>query len=212
MGTQFWVVQAFNGISYGALLFLVGAGLSLIFGVMRIVNLSHGSYFLLGGYVALSVIGTTGSWLLSIPIATLTIAVVGLIMERLFLRPEGRAKLVRDASIALGIALVIRLAIGPILPQLLPGQIGNIVQVTLVVVVLAIPIFLILQRISAVAIEADVLRQVLMTVGFAFLFQQAALDIWGGNNFDIQPPGALTQSLVIGGTYLPLYRLFMIVG
>ena len=80
MGTQFWVVQAFNGVSYGALLFLVGAGLSLIFGVMRIVNLSHGSYFLLGGYVALSVIGTTGSWLLSIPIATLTIAVVGLIM------------------------------------------------------------------------------------------------------------------------------------
>lgn len=212
MGTQFWVVQAFNGVSYGALLFLVGAGLSLIFGVMRIVNLSHGSYFLLGGYVALSVIGTTGSWLLSIPIATLTIAVVGLIMERLFLRPEGHAKLVRDALIALGIALVIRLMIGPILPQLLPGQIGSIIQVTLVVIVFAIPIFLLLQRISAVAIEADVLRQVLMTVGFAFLFQQAALDIWGGNNFDIQPPSALTQSLVIGGTYLPLYRLFMIVG
>src|SRR6187401_2760790 len=212
MGTQFWVVQAFNGVSYGALLFLVGAGLSLIFGVMRIVNLSHGSYFLLGGYVALSVIGHTGSWLLSIPIAALTIAVVGLIMERLFLRPEGHAKLVRDALIALGIALVVRLAIGPILPQLLPGLIGGIIQVTLVVIVFAIPIFLLLQRISAVAIEADVLRQVLMTVGFAFLFQQAALDIWGGNNFDIQPPSALTQSLVIGGTYLPLYRLFMIVG
>jgi len=180
--------------------------------VMRIVNLSHGSYFLLGGYVALSVIGHTGSWLLSIPIAALTIAVVGLIMERLFLRPEGHAKLVRDALIALGIALVVRLAIGPILPQLLPGLIGGIIQVTLVVIVFAIPIFLLLQRISAVAIEADVLRQVLMTVGFAFLFQQAALDIWGGNNFDIQPPSALTQSLVIGGTYLPLYRLFMIVG
>ncbi len=57
MNTQFWLVQAFNGVSYGALLFLVGVGLSLIFGVMRIVNLSHGSYFF-GGYVALSVIGT----------------------------------------------------------------------------------------------------------------------------------------------------------
>ena len=56
MNTQFWLIQAFNGISYGALLFLVGSGLSLIFGVMQIVNLSHGSYFLLGGYVALSVI------------------------------------------------------------------------------------------------------------------------------------------------------------
>ena len=51
MNLNFWIIQAFNGISYGALLFLVGSGLSLIFGVMRIVNLSHGSYFLLGGYV-----------------------------------------------------------------------------------------------------------------------------------------------------------------
>ncbi|MSO68012.1 MAG: branched-chain amino acid ABC transporter permease [Pseudolabrys sp.] len=211
MNTQFWVVQAFNGVSYGALLFLIGSGLSLIFGVMRIVNLSHGSYFMLGGYVALSVIWTTGSWVLSIPVAALTIAAVGLVMERLFLRPEGRAKVVRDAVIAVGIALLIQLAVGRILPPLLPGAIGNFIQVTLVVIVFAIPIYFALRRVSAVAIEADMLRQVLMTVGFAFLFQQAALDIWGGNNFDIQPPSALTQSLVIGGIYLPLYRVFMIV-
>src|SRR5665213_3431797 len=146
MNTQFWVVQAFNGISYGALLFLVGSGLSLIFGVMRIVNLSHGSYFLLGGYVALTVIWTTGSWALAIPVAALAIAAVGLVMERVFLRPLG----------------------------------------------------------------FDPLRQVLLTVGFAFLFQQGALDIWGGNNMDINPPAALTQSVVIGGIYFPLYRAFMI--
>ena len=146
MNTQFWLVQAFNGISYGALLFLVGSGLSLIFGVMRIVNLSHGSYFLLGGYVALSVIWTTGSWALSLPIAALSIAAVGLLMERIFLRPLG----------------------------------------------------------------FDPLRQVLLTIGFAFLFQQAALDIWSGNNFDINPPPMLTQSIVVGGVYLPLYRAFMI--
>jgi branched-chain amino acid transport system permease protein len=42
---RFWLIQTFNGDSYGALLFLVGSGPSLIFGVMRIVNLSHGSYF-----------------------------------------------------------------------------------------------------------------------------------------------------------------------
>jgi len=143
---KFWLIQAFNGISYGALLFLVGSGLSLIFGVMRIVNLSHGSYFLLGGYVALSVIWTTGSWLLAIPVAAFTVALVGLAMERIFLRPLG----------------------------------------------------------------FDPLRQVLLTVGFAFLFQQAALDIWSGNNFDINPPNVLTQSVEVGGIYLPLYRIFMI--
>jgi branched-chain amino acid transport system permease protein len=143
---RFWLIQTFNGISYGALLFLVGSGLSLIFGVMRIVNLAHGSYFLLGGYVALSVIWATGSWLLAIPVAAATIAVLGLVMERVFLRPLG----------------------------------------------------------------FDPLRQVLLTVGFAFLFQQAALDIWGGNNMDINPPEALTRSIVVAGIYLPLYRVFMI--
>ncbi len=66
---HFWIIQVFNGISYGALLFLLASGLSLIFGVMRIVNLAHGSYFLLGGYVALTVIWTTGSWLLALPIS-----------------------------------------------------------------------------------------------------------------------------------------------
>src|ERR1700724_2178574 len=143
---RFWLIQTFNGVSYGALLFLIGSGLSLIFGVMRIVNLSHGSYFLLGGYVALSVIWTTGSWLLAIPTAALAIAVLGLVMERVFLRPLG----------------------------------------------------------------VDPLRQVLLTVGFAFLFQQGALDIWSGNNFDINPPELLTRSVVVGGIYLPLYRVFMI--
>ncbi len=146
MDTRFWLIQAFNGISYGALLFLVGSGLSLIFGVMRIINLSHGAFFLLGGYVALSVIWTSGSWVLAIPVAALAVAALSLVMERMFLRPLG----------------------------------------------------------------SDPLRQVLLTVGFAFLFQQAALDIWGGDNLDIIPPASLTQSFVVGGLYVPGYRIFMI--
>src|SRR5262249_60777267 len=54
------------------------------------------------------------------------------------------------------------------------------------------------------------LRQVLLTVGFAFLFQQGALDIWGGDNMDINPPAALTRSIQVAGLYLPIYRIFMI--
>jgi branched-chain amino acid transport system permease protein len=62
-----------------------------LFGVMRIVNLSHGAYFLWGGYIALSVINATGSWALSLPVAALAVAVIGMAMERLFLRSEGFA-------------------------------------------------------------------------------------------------------------------------
>lgn len=47
MDARFWLIQTFNGVSYGALLFLVGSGLSLIFGVMRIVNLSQARIFCL---------------------------------------------------------------------------------------------------------------------------------------------------------------------
>ena len=105
MDTRFWLSQAFNGISYGALLFLVGSGLSLIFGVMRIVNLAHGSYFLLGSYVALSVIWTTGSWLLAIPAAAGAVGLLGLVMERVFLRPLGFDPL-RQVLLTVGFALL----------------------------------------------------------------------------------------------------------
>ena len=143
---NFWIIQTFNGVSYGALLFLLASGLSLIFGVMRIVNLSHGSYFLLGGYLALTIINLTGSWLLALPVSALAVAVVGIVIERVFLRPLG----------------------------------------------------------------FDPLRQVLLTVGFALLFQQAALDIWGGDNMDIKVPAALDWSLQRGILFFPVYRIFMI--
>lgn len=206
MNIQFWLVQAFNGVSYGALLFLIGSGLSLIFGVMRIVNLSHGSYFLLGGYVALSVISATGSWALSIPIAALIIAVVGLLMERLFLRSEG-FEILRNGLIAVGIAAIGSLAVGRMTHAL--G--GGTTQFLIVGAALTVVFYFLFSKISIVPIETDPLRQVLLTVGFAFLFQQAALDIWGGNNMDIAPPGELTRSIVVGGLHLPLYRIFMIV-
>jgi len=205
MTLNFWLIQAFNGVSYGALLFLLGAGLSLIFGVMRIVNLSHGSYFLLGGYVALTVIWTTGSWALSLPIAALAIAVVGLLMERLFLRAEGLEH-VRNAAIALGLAVLVALAIGR-WHQFLGG---GWIQLAVITLIVGFGLYLLLNRIDVVAIEADPQRQVLLTVGFAFLFQQAALDIWTGNNFFIDPPEILTTSIAVGGLYLPLYRIFMI--
>jgi branched-chain amino acid transport system permease protein len=206
MNTQFWIVQAFNGISYGALLFLVGSGLSLIFGVMRIVNLSHGAYFLWGGYIALSVNWTTDTWALSLPVAALAVAAIGIAMERLFLRSAGLEWL-RNAVIAVGVGVLVNLAVSARWPQLIGGGWLQFIAITIVAALVA---YALLNRISVVPIDADVLRQVLLTVGFAFLFQQAALDIWGGNNMDINPPSAFTQSIVIGGIYLPLYRVFMI--
>lgn len=82
----FWLVQTLNGISFGMLLFLLAAGLSLIFGLMKILNLTHGSFYLLGGYLGLLVLHRTGSFVLAVLAASLAIAVVGVVIERFFLR------------------------------------------------------------------------------------------------------------------------------
>jgi branched-chain amino acid transport system permease protein len=83
---DFWIVQILNGISLGMLLFLLAAGLSLVFGLMRIVNLTHGSFYLLGAYVGLTVIGRTGSFFLALVVVPLGVAGLGLLMHRFLLR------------------------------------------------------------------------------------------------------------------------------
>jgi len=83
---EFLLTQAFNGISFGAILFLLSSGLSLIFGVMKIVNIAHGSYYMLGGYIGLSMMWRVGNFYLAMLVGALSIAVIGLLMERIFLR------------------------------------------------------------------------------------------------------------------------------
>jgi branched-chain amino acid transport system permease protein len=83
---MFWLVQALNGISFGMLLFLLAAGLSLIFGLMKILNLTHGSFYLLGGYLGVTVMHQTGSFVLAVLVSSLAIAIIGIVIERFFLR------------------------------------------------------------------------------------------------------------------------------
>src|SRR5262245_59682187 len=92
---EFWITQTFNGISFGALLFLLAGGLSLIFGMMRIVNMTHGSYYLLGGYVGLTVIWRTGNFALAILAGALAIAIIGVAEWNAFLKRLGGQELGR---------------------------------------------------------------------------------------------------------------------
>ena len=72
---NFWSIQILNGLSLAMLLFLLSAGLSIIFGLMRVINLAHGSVYLLGGYIGLTVIGATGNFWLALLIAPLAVGV-----------------------------------------------------------------------------------------------------------------------------------------
>jgi len=82
----FFLIQVLNGVQYGLLLFLVASGLTLIFGVMRIINLAHGSFYMLGAYLAFSFAERTGSFWLAILIAVPLAVVIGLVLEGLLFR------------------------------------------------------------------------------------------------------------------------------
>jgi len=81
-----WVIHILNGVAFGMLLFLLAAGLSLIYGLMKILNLTHGSFYLVGGYIGLSVMRLTGSFVFALVVAAIAIAVIGAAIERFFLR------------------------------------------------------------------------------------------------------------------------------
>jgi len=139
------ITQTLNGLFSAALLFLIAGGLTLVFGVMRIVNIAHGSFYMLGVYIAYSVIARTQSLLLGTIAAVLLVAAIGLGVERLFLR---------------------RFALRP-------------------------------------------LPQMMMTMGFALVFRDAAFMIWGGDPFTLSYPARLSGSVEAYDIVFPAYRLFV---
>jgi branched-chain amino acid transport system permease protein len=142
---DFFIVQTLSGISFAAILFLLTSGLSLIFGVMNIVNIAHGSYYMLGGYIGLTVYNVTGSYFLALLGGGISIGIIGIAMQRFFLRTY-----------------------------------------------------------------VEHFPQVLMTMGFALIFRDLALLIWGGDPLSFPAPALLQGSIHLGEVVFPIYRLFVI--
>jgi branched-chain amino acid transport system permease protein len=141
------VLQLLNGLTFAALLFVVASGFTLIFGLLRIVNLAHGALYLIGGYIGFAITVRTGSFVLGGLGAMAGATVVG------FLLSEG----------------------------LLPFVRGN------------------------------ELRQVLLTLGVAFVLDDMALVVWGGDSFTVPMPEIFRGGVRVFGTFYPIYRLFVLV-
>jgi len=86
MSTILIVEQVLNGLQFGVMLFLMAAGLTLIFGVMGLINLAHGSLYMVGAFAAAAVAGVTGSFLLALMAALAAAAIVGAMVEMLVIR------------------------------------------------------------------------------------------------------------------------------
>src|SRR4051812_1801235 len=81
-----FLIQLLNSVQYGLLLFMLAAGLTLIFGIMGVVNLAHGAFYMLGAYVAWSLASLTGSFTLAVIGGAALSVVFGLVLERLLFR------------------------------------------------------------------------------------------------------------------------------
>ncbi len=147
---QLVAFQVLNGFVFGMLLFLLSAGLSLIFGLMRVLNLAHGSFYMLGAFFGFALVNATGNFWLSFFLAPLLVALLGGVFEAVFLRPLYRREL------------------------------------------------------------SGHLDQMLLTVGFIFVFVDVVRSLWGGDVLGIPTPEALTGAVSFAGLLLPKYRLFII--
>jgi branched-chain amino acid transport system permease protein len=138
--------QLLNSITFAALLFVVASGFTLIFGLLRIVNLAHGALYLLGGYVGYTVATKTGYFMLGGVSAIAVVALAGFALD------EGLLRFVRGFE----------------------------------------------------------LRQVLLTLGVAFVLNDQALVIWGGDSFSVPIPELLQGGTRVFGVFYPKYRLFVL--
>jgi branched-chain amino acid transport system permease protein len=140
------VILAINSFALGGLLFLLSAGFSLIFGLMRIPNLMHGAFFMLGAYFGVSFLDWGMNFWLAALLSGLVMAAIGGVIERFLLR----------------------------------------------------------------RLEGQVLPQVLLTLGFAFIIADLCLMIWTGDPWQPTPPRELRGAVQAFGLFFPLYRLIVL--
>jgi len=81
-----FLIQLLNGVQYGLLLFLIASGLTLIFGIMGVINLAHGSFYMVGAYLAFSLTGLIGSFWLALPAGVVLAVLLGIALEWLLIR------------------------------------------------------------------------------------------------------------------------------
>lgn len=100
------LLQAINGVSFAALLFLLASGFTLSFGLMRVVNMAHGAYYLLGGYIGLTLAQRTGSFTIAVIGGGAAVVAFGFLVDRLLIRRTGENHLAQ-VLLTVGVAFVV---------------------------------------------------------------------------------------------------------
>jgi branched-chain amino acid transport system permease protein len=152
------LVQAFNGLQFGVMLFLMAAGLTLVFGIMNVVNLAHGSLYMIGAYACAETYVATGSFVLAVPVGMLAALATGVVIEIGIFRTLYARDHLDQVLATFGLTLffndLVRLIWGPdavyaTVPHFLAGQVQIIpgtpypaYRLAIIVVGLAVALFL----------------------------------------------------------------------
>ena len=157
------VEQLFNGVQFGLMLFLMAVGVTLVFGIMRVINLAHGSLFMLGGYFLMAALAWTRSYGWAIPLAFLGAALVAVVLEIVVLRPLYRRGPLDQVLATFGLTLFFNEAVTVIwgresIPLSIPPFLTGSVEI---IPGSAYPIYRLV--ITAVAIVAGLLLYLLIT-------------------------------------------------
>ena len=101
-----WLIQILNSVQYGLLLFLVASGLTLIFGIMGVINLAHGSFYMIGAYLAFALVQWTGSLWTALPLGIVLAFALGLVLEILLISRLYRRDHLYQVLLTFGLILV----------------------------------------------------------------------------------------------------------
>jgi branched-chain amino acid transport system permease protein len=105
--TAMYVAQGIHGLAYGMILFLIASGLTLIFGMMGVLNLAHAAFFMLSAYLCYQVLAWTGSFWLALLIAPVVGAFIGILMERFLLRKVHAYGHIGELILTVGVSMLI---------------------------------------------------------------------------------------------------------
>ncbi len=133
MSFSLFIEQLLNGVQFGVMLFLISAGLTLVFGIMNLINLAHGALYMSGAFIAAAMIKYTGNFFVAVVVAVVATAGIGAVMERLILRRFYARDHLDQVLVTFGLILVfndlVRLVWGVVPVQLrLPGPFSGSVQ------------------------------------------------------------------------------------
>ncbi|WP_025918356.1 branched-chain amino acid ABC transporter permease [Herminiimonas sp. CN] len=101
-----FLIQFLNSIQYGLLLFLLASGLTLVFGIMGVINMAHGSFYMIGAYLAYWFVKQTGSLWLAIPIGLLIVLLLGMVLESVLFRRLYQRDHLQQVLLTFGLILI----------------------------------------------------------------------------------------------------------